>query len=148
MQSIERSAQQVTPYNLAVHFGFFMIYCDCMKKLQLAILFGSRLRGTHAPSSDIDIAVLGTRAFSLREKGLLQEFFARKYDVGETKIDIVDLWNVSPLLAHQVGQTGKLIEGSEDKWIRFRILAWKRYLDTAKFRRMRSRVLREKIYAH
>lgn len=118
-----------------------------MKKNNLIILFGSRARGTHAPSSDVDIAVLGTRAFSLREKGILQEFFAKKYNVPEAKIDIVDLWNASPLLAHQVGQTGTLIEGSEDVWIRFRILAWKRYLDTAKFRRMRSRALSEKIYA-
>ena len=115
-----------------------------MKK-KLVILFGSQAKGKTGRMSDFDVAVLADRPLGLEEKGKMAEKFALKFDAAEDKVDVVDLWNASPLLQHEVATHGKLLEGNEYDFLRFRVLAWKRYLDTAKFRRAREKLL-DKIY--
>src|SRR3989338_5609172 len=112
-----------------------------MDNLKLAILFGSRARGTAGRASDADVAVLADHPLGIEEKAALGGRFAATLGVREESLDVVDLFDAPPLLAHQIGETGKLLEGNHFDYIRFRVLAWKRYLDTAKFRRARERAL-------
>jgi len=115
------------------------------QKPKLIILFGSAVRGTAGRQSDIDAAVLKDHPLTLKEKAALTSSIAKKLGASEEQVDLVDLWNAPPLLQHQIAQKGKLLEGDELDFIRFKILAWKRYLDTAKLRRIRDQAL-AKIY--
>ncbi len=113
--------------------------------IKLIMLFGSRARGTEGANSDADIAVLANRELSLGEQSVLVERLCAVVKTPEDKIDLVDLWNASPLLQHQVGEEGKLLYGDPFDFIRFRVLAWKRYQNTAKFRRARHETLKEYV---
>ena len=74
-------------------------------------------------------------------------FTDRNYhDMPEDRIDLVDIWSAPPLLQHHIAMTGKLLKGNKDDFLGFRVLAWKRYLDTAKLRRAREKKL-ERLYA-
>jgi len=110
----------------------------------LVIAFGSRARGTAGASSDFDVAVLFDHELSLAERSKLVQSLARKLGVSEEQVDLVDLRTASPLLQYRVTNEGRLLEGDQFDFLRFRVLAWKRYLDTAKFRRARERALAEK----
>ncbi len=114
---------------------------------RLVILFGSQAAKTAGGQSDTDLAVLSDRPLTLKDKMEFKEEFAAKLNVSEDKIDLIDLWSAPPLLQYQIAQNGKLMEGEESDFIRFRVLAWKRYQDTAKFRRVREKVL-NKEYGH
>lgn len=116
-----------------------------MNTLKLIILFGSRARRTAGKKSDTDIAVLANHPLSLDEKSEIGEHVAQRLGILDEHIDIVDLWEAPPLLAHQIGETGKLLEGSRFDFNRFRIRAWKQYLDTAKFRRAREQSLKRYV---
>lgn len=109
-----------------------------MSNPKLVIMFGSHARGTAGRGSDTDVAVLADHALNTQEKAMIEERLARKLGVSEEELDIVDLFDAPPLLAHQIGETGKLLEGERTDFVRFRVLAWKRYLGTAKFRRARE----------
>ncbi len=112
-----------------------------MVGVQFIVLFGSRARGTESKNSDADVAALADHALDMEEKADLACKIARMLKISEDKIDLVDLWNAPPLLQHRVAEEGKLLRGDPHVFIRFRVLAWKRYLDTAKFRRARERAL-------
>jgi len=109
--------------------------------IDAVILFGSRAKGIARADSDADIAVLAEESLSVDDKIALSAKAARALGFSEDKIDIVELRNASPLLQHQVGEEGRILFGDPQKFARFRVLAWKRYLDTAKFRRAREQSL-------
>lgn len=113
--------------------------------IKLIILFGSRAKGQVGKMSDVDIAVLGDSPLNLSENVELSQRIAKKLKVSEDLIDVVDLSTASPLLQFEVTKYGKLIEGSESDFVRFKILAWKRYQDTSKFRRMRENYLTQSV---
>ena len=112
-----------------------------IKEPYLLILFGSRARETAGRQSDVDVAVLTDHPLSLEEKSDLVLMAAKQLRVSEEHIDLVDLWNAPPLLQRRVADEGKLLRGDAFAFLRFRVLAWKRYQDTAKFRRARERAL-------
>jgi len=107
----------------------------------LLILFGSRAKGTARADSDWDVGVVSDHALSFEERGGYAEEAARILNANEDHIDIVDMWSASPLLQQFVAKEGKLLQGDPFLFIRFKVLAWKRYLDTAKLRRLRSESL-------
>ncbi len=115
---------------------------------RLIILFGSRARGTAGKNSDADIAVLADRPLTLAERYAAGERAAKQLRISPDKMDVIDLWNAPPLLAHQIGETGKLLEGAPSDFIRFRIRAWKQYLNAAKFRRAREQALQKYVQSH
>jgi predicted nucleotidyltransferase len=116
-----------------------------MNTPKLIVLYGSQARGTSGKNSDTDVAVLGARPLTLEEKSEMSTYIAKKLGVSEDKLDLVDLFNAPPLLAHQIGETGKLLEGEPFDFTRFRIRAWKQYLDTARFRRAREQALTQHV---
>ncbi len=108
---------------------------------KLVILFGSQAAKTAGQQSDTDVAVLLDRPLTLEDKIKFKEEFSKKLNISEDRIDAVDLWSAPPLLQYQIAQNGRLMEGNEFDFIRFKVLAWKRYQDTAKLRRIRREVL-------
>lgn len=111
----------------------------------LMILFGSRATGHARADSDWDVAVLGSHRLSFEELGSIAQEAARILGANEDKIDLVDLWVASPLLQHFVSKEGKLLAGDPFAFIRFKVLAWKRYMDTAKLRRIRSEAIKRHV---
>lgn len=115
---------------------------------RLIILFGSQVSGKNNVKSDIDVAVLADRPISLAEKASISDQVAKKMNVSSDLIDLVDLSVASPLLQYSVAQNSKIIFGNEDDFLRFKVLAWKKYLDTAKFRSKRKDALRSQLLQH
>ncbi len=110
-------------------------------KTNLIILFGSQISGNTRPTSDIDVAVLADHPLSIKDKEEVSEQIAKDMHISSDLIDLVDLNTASPLLQHSIAQTGRLLSGTEYDFLRFKVLAWKRYQDTAKFRLRRAEVL-------
>lgn len=117
-----------------------------MQNIKLIILFGSRATGKAGKYSDADVAVLADHSLTIEEKIELGEKIANKLGINDEVVDIVDIWSAPPLLQYQIAKAGKLLEGRETDFLRFKVLAWKRYQGTAKFRRIRDETLR-KAYA-
>ena len=109
--------------------------------VKLIILFGSKATQTSGAKSDTDIAVLGDGPLTLDDKANLTEKLAESLRISEENIDLIDLAIASPLLQYQIAQNGQLIKGEDSDFVRFKVLAWKRYQDTAKLRRIREQVL-------
>lgn len=115
-----------------------------MKENITTILFGSRAKGTANEHSDADVGVISEHVLSDDERLAVVETSADRLSLSEDAIDLIELSKASPLLQYQAAKEGRLLLGDKKKWIRFRVLAWKRYLSTAKFRRMRERSLAQK----
>ncbi len=84
--------------------------------LRLLVLFGSRARGDHFPSSDWDFALLfdeelrqqyepGDGWNCYRSWSVLQ----RILDLGDDEMDWIDLKNASDVLAHTIAAEGKVV---------------------------------------
>lgn len=110
----------------------------------LIIAFGSQVQGRATEKSDFDFAVLKEQPLTLAERTDLAGYIAEKLNINEDKIDLVDLVSASPLLKFQVAQNGNLIEGDYANFIRFKVRAFKEYVDTAKFRRLREKIMMKK----
>lgn len=120
-------------------------YIHSMNNLKLVILFGSQATGSAGKTSDTDIAVLGERPLTLDEKSKLEEQYAQRFSVPEERVDLIDLSVAPPILKYQVAQSGRLLHGMEEDFIRFKVLAWKQYLNTERFRRYRQQSLESKF---
>jgi predicted nucleotidyltransferase len=99
-----------------------------LPNLKLLILFGSRARGEHRPDSDWDFAVLyGERSDRKDISSLLKIYtlLEQAFEIPDDKIDVVDLKECSPILAHYVARDGQLLyeretgifEGFKEKFL-------------------------------
>jgi len=111
-------------------------------KKRLIIAFGSQVSGKTHSDSDFDFAVLKEKHMTLSDHVKISEYLARRFGINEDKIDLIDLNTASPLLMYEVAQKGKLVEGGDFDFTRFKIRAWKTYLDTAKFRRLGEQMIK------
>ncbi len=109
----------------------------------LFILFGSQNKGHAGAASDFDIGILADEPLTFEQKSKLSEEIAKEFGFAEDKIDLVDLNEASPLLQMEAAKSGKLLKGKESDFFKFKLLAWKRYQHTAKFRRMRKEHLQQ-----
>mgnify|MGYP001607247187 CR=1 FL=1 len=114
--------------------------------IELIIMFDSQVSGKTNLKSDVDIAILRDKSLSLEERSELTELLAKEYELNEDKIDLVEIKNASPILRFQIAEQGKLLWGDKSKFIRFRVLSWKLYLDTAKLRRVREKFLKRVLH--
>lgn len=111
--------------------------------VQLAVLFGSRVKGEVRSKSDYDIAVQLDRVADLI--ALANEAMQL---LGTTDVDLADLRRASSLLLMQVATSGVVLyEREPGLFHRFQSLAYRRYWDTAKFREAQKRAL-EVFLAH
>ena len=111
-----------------------------MKK-PIIILFGSQVSGKAKDASDFDFGVYSGKLLTLSERTDISGYISKLQNINEDKIDLVDLSTSSPMLKFEVAKNGKLIDGEEFDFIRFKVRAFKEYQDTAKFRRMREQIM-------
>jgi uncharacterized protein len=109
-----------------------------VRGISLIILFGSQAKGRTHKNSDTDIAVLADHSLGLEELQIVSIRIARDRGVSEDSVDVVDVRTASPLLQWDILRVGVLLYGSEFDFVRFKVMAWKRYCDTARFRRARE----------
>lgn len=100
-----------------------------LRKLRLAVLYGSQATGRARKESDVDIAVLGTAALTFETQRRLQTVFAKTLGVSVDSVDLVDLCTAPPLLVYYIARDGAVIVGSEREAERFHRSAMKRYID-------------------
>lgn len=119
-------------------------------EVRAGYLFGSAAAGRAGPLSDIDVAVLfapdlpADRRRDLRAK-LTLDLGER---LGTREVDIVDLGEAPPLLAHEVIRTGRPVYAPDSsEAVAFRVRAINRYLDTAHLRRVQAGYLLARIRA-
>jgi predicted nucleotidyltransferase len=114
----------------------------------LAYLFGSQAEGKAGPLSDVDVAVLlGAQVerkqwlqVQLDLIGALVGLFHR----GD--VDVVILNEATPVLAHEVVQSGRVVyETDPGTRVDFELSVLRRYVDTAPLRRLQDRRLLERV---
>ncbi len=86
---------------------------DYYPTLKLLILFGSRARGDHAPSSDWDMAYLCEPSPAKGDpwfpRADLLLTLSEHSHIPSNRLDLIDLSTCSDILAHVVAQEGQLI---------------------------------------
>lgn len=113
--------------------------------VSLAYVFGSIARGEARRTSDLDLAVLFTRMPSPER---IAEMVVAVERTAGRPVDLVVLNSASPLLAHEVVSTGRLLVCRDDgERAAFEALAMIRYLDTGHLRRIQHQYLRERADA-
>lgn len=117
-----------------------------IKGIRLVILFGSQASGKTHSHSDTDIAVVADKALTIDDRSQFAALIAAQFGFAEDDIDLVDFSDAPPLLQFQITEHGKLLWGNPDDFLRLRVLAWRRYLDTAKLRRLRERSLAKQLH--
>jgi predicted nucleotidyltransferase len=119
--------------------------------VRLVVVFGSAARGAGRPDSDMDVGILFEGGARLPLPGEAAEpYGARREAVADAlradrEIDLVLLEEADPLLLHEVAVDGRpVFEAEPGVFEEFRILAIKRYFDTAWIRRIEADVLRRR----
>jgi predicted nucleotidyltransferase len=110
-------------------------------ELALVVLFGSQAKGLATPHSDVDLAVLTTRAGAdVDYQEAVWEDFLRLLERGD--VDVVWLNQVTPLLGYQVATTGQvLFEARPGLFRDFVLRALKKHWDARKFYDLKREVL-------
>jgi predicted nucleotidyltransferase len=104
----------------------------------LAVMFGSRVRDMARSDSDVDVGVwlADPNITPERELELIRALVMATH---EGNLDVVILNHADPLLGYHVMRDGALLYEHElGTFDRYKLWAWKRYLDTDKFRRLDS----------
>lgn len=104
--------------------------------ISLIVLFGSQVQGSAKENSDIDLGlVLDTYPLAPEEElTLIRELV---WITENANLDITVLNHADPLLGYHVACHGHpLYEREPYSFNRFQLRAWKRFIDTAKFRRL------------
>ncbi len=108
--------------------------------VEMVIVFGSRARGSGRPDSDLDVGVLFLPGTPLDHRSLDQ---VRPALGGDDHLDLVCLNRAGTLLLKEVALDGvPQFEIEPGTFERFRLRAFKRYMDTEKFRRFQADSLR------
>jgi len=106
--------------------------------ISLIVLFGSHVKGTARPDSDLDLGVL-VDEYPLepeRELALIRDL---AHALRRADIDLTVLNHANPSLCYLAARDGvPLYEREPNAFARFRFRAWKRFIDTARFRRLKS----------
>ena len=111
--------------------------------VELIVVFGSRARGRSRPNSDLDVGVLFA-PHTQPNPPLLDEV-RRTLEDGED-LDLVCLNGADPLLLREVALDGvPRFVNREGVFEEFRLVAFKLFIDTEKFRRFELERLRASL---
>ena len=114
--------------------------------VELVVQFGSTIAGTSHAGSDLDLAVLLTRApLSYAEHADLAAAFQSL--VPGQRIDLVVLNHADPLFLEQIAEHGRLLYGPTNRWAESRAYAFKRYQDHRRFLAMEQDYVARRIQA-
>ncbi len=98
---------------------------ESLKNIKIAILFGSRAKGTARADSDIDICVMGTTK-DAEEKAL---------EYGFVNVDIVPFHRIPLAVQYRVFKDGKILFSKDDTLLqKTKFWTIKRYLDEKHWR--------------
>lgn len=113
-------------------------------RIEFFIVFGSYAQGRARPSSDIDIAINVKNAFEKVDK---LELIFRLGDIFDEAIDLVVLTPFTePLLKYEIFfKSTPVFINDWDYFVERKILAWKIYNDTQKFRDLRKQYVESYI---
>jgi predicted nucleotidyltransferase len=104
--------------------------------ISLIVLFGSQVQSSAKEDSDVDLGLL-LETYPItpgEELTLIRELV---WTTENANLDITILNHADPLLGYHVACHGyPLYEQEPYSFNRFQLRAWKRFIDTAKFRRM------------
>ena len=118
---------------------------DARRDVRLAYVFGSVAGGRARSTSDVDVAVLFDGATSPATLDRLTEDLE---EAAGRPVDLVDLAQAPPLLAHQVVSTGScLICRRPEERAAFETRTIMRHLDTAHLRKIQHTYLHERTRA-
>ena len=108
--------------------------------LSLVVFFGSQATGKTHKKSDIDIAFLSDIKMGLYDIARMQIEFEQVLKIG--KIELVDLRNSPPLLLKEIAKNSVLLyEKDALALARFKIYAFKRYVESKKLLTLRAAAL-------
>jgi len=110
--------------------------------VRLLVVFGSWARGTATARSDLDVGVLfGRGEVGLEERAAILGALGSPVEVGLAVLDGAD-----PLLLYEVALDAQPVyEDHPGAFEEFRLLAVKRYWDTAWFRRLEAGALKARL---
>lgn len=109
-------------------------------ELDLVVLFGSQATGLANTKSDVDLAVAGSQAEVL--DGLLKITSDFCLTFSREDVEVVSLASAAPTLWQAVTRDGKLLyEKSPGYFWRWKVYAWKIWLETAWLRKIRDQRL-------
>ncbi len=101
-------------------------------RIRLILQFGSTVSGSIHPRSDVDLAILLEQAdLSFAEYGELVHQLQAHFPGRE--VDIAILNRADPLLLKQIADGCRRLFGSDAEFQRFRLLAFKRYVDHRRY---------------
>lgn len=125
----------------------------------MAVLFGSRAKGTARNESDFDIAVFtrpeGELARNTHASVQVILLLSRYLKIPSEKIDLSNPCLDDPLLMYEIFHQGTLIFGSELDFLEYRAMSYRNYIDAKDFFALSDDILkknqerlREKIKAY
>jgi len=106
--------------------------------LGVAVLFGSRARGTSRPDSDLDVGVLPASGTSTDRRRLQARAAACLSDLAPGgRVDVVFLDEAPELLRQRIMETGRVILCREPaRWRDLRVRTMREHADREPFRRL------------
>ncbi|OGL40569.1 MAG: hypothetical protein A2042_05295 [Candidatus Schekmanbacteria bacterium GWA2_38_11] len=108
--------------------------------ISLIILFGSQIKESRGINSDIDIGIYLKNLINDKEEFQLLTDLVNIFK--NDSLDVAILNYASPLLLFEVAKKGKLIaERKKGDFLKFKIMAFKKYWETRKFRALRETFL-------
>lgn len=105
-------------------------FFENVAELELAVLIGSRARGTHRSDSDWDIAIQWKReiVFSdrLHRTEALRYRLAQLLSISETTIDLVNMPRAGLAMRAEIAENGVLLLGANRlAWSHFLLQVWR-----------------------
>ena len=97
-----------------------MIWLADHTEIEMAILFGSFAKGTENSQSDLDLAVQLASGKTMLAKEKLN-YLEQLGMLLETNIDLIDLKKVGQPLLSQIIKYGKLLKGSQARYVELAI---------------------------
>ncbi len=98
--------------------------------LKLIVLFGSWVRGTTHPESDVDVAVLPTKPLGPEER---LQLWGELVQAFQAEVDLTSLDHAGPLLLYHVARDGRLLyEGERWAWEKLKSYGYRNYCDSRK----------------
>ncbi|MEO1622280.1 MAG: nucleotidyltransferase domain-containing protein [Cyanobacteria bacterium J06632_3] len=115
---------------------------DRLPAVKMLVLFGSQATGRAHAKSDWDIAILADA--SPWDVFLMQTDIADLLGLTFEEVDLVNISRCSSVLGFNISRDGQcLYEVEPGLFQKFTVRAWKRFWDTAKFRKLQETYIRE-----
>jgi len=119
-------------------------YCAADARILAAYLFGSHAHGTARADSDVDIGLLLDRDLALAEELALRAAIAQWLKLDD--VDLVLLRGASALLRYEAMVRGKRLYARDPVLVdELEARATMEYFDTAYFREVQQRLMRESL---